>query len=275
MFDKQKSGANPFSINLPTVTLVAVLLMVALGAFAFLTGDKENSESLSFDQAGLNGSEYPPQPLPTQGHEVEESYNEIAPAVGEQGSDAASLASDDVSRILGIRAVGDPSAPVKIEEFSSLTCPHCASFHEKIYGPLKEKYIDTGKVYFVFGDFPLNKPALDASITARCMPEATYETFLNLLFKTQRQWAAEGYLKALRQNAKLAGLSDEEFDFCLENEEVRNGIAQARQKAADKYNIQSTPTFVFNEGAEQIKGTASLAAFDQVIEKLLQQSEDQ
>lgn len=281
MSDRHSKPSSGSSLNYPLVTVIAVLVLAALGgAGLFFSKGKSDEQTAQpqassieapqstaqTDQNPLSGETFPPMPQAA----------DYAPAAGEDSASNPPVPSDDVAfskermeEILGLRAVGDPAAPIKIEEFSSLTCPHCAGFHEKIYDELKAKYIDTGKVYFIFRDFPLNKPALDASITARCLPEDKYEAFLTLLFKTQRQWATEGYIKALEQNAKLAGLSGEDFEFCQKNETIRNEIAQTRQSLGEKYKIESTPTFIFNDGAEAIKGTASLAAFEQVIEKLL------
>lgn len=166
---------------------------------------------------------------------------------------------------LGIRTLGNPDAPVKIEEFASLTCGHCASFHNSTFQQLKSKYIDTGKVFFTFTDFPLNAPALDATMVARCMPPERYFTFLSFLFQTQEQWAfSQDYRNSLRQNAKLAGMSDERFDSCLEDESLKEGIIGKMQEKAETHALNSTPSFVIN-GATVITGSVGIDVFDQAI----------
>jgi protein-disulfide isomerase len=172
--------------------------------------------------------------------------------------------------ILGQRSVGNPNAPVKIQEFFSLTCNHCADFHTSTFQELKTKYIDTGKVYFTFQEFPLNGPALYGSMVARCLPEQRYEGFMDLLLRNQEVWAFSGDFKAaLQQNAKLAGMSDEEFETCFNNEELQKAIATNIGAATDAYKISSTPSFVFNDGARIMRGGKSIEAFNAVIEELL------
>ncbi len=86
--------------------------------------------------------------------------------------------------------MGDANAPVKIVEYMSMTCPHCAHFHETTLGPIKEKYIDTRKVYFVVREFPFDPAATAAFMLARCAPEQQYFPFISMFLKQQRAWAA-------------------------------------------------------------------------------------
>lgn len=170
---------------------------------------------------------------------------------------------------LGKRGVGDPNAPVTIQEFFSLTCNHCADFHINTYPEIKSKYIDTGKVYFVFQEFPLNGPALYGSMIARCLPEARYASFINLLLRNQDVWAFGGDFKgSLMQNAKLAGMSEEEFETCFNNTELQQDLAANISASQEAYKVSSTPTFVFNDGARIMRGGKSIEAFDAVIEEL-------
>lgn len=278
------------------IAILAGIAIIGAGAY-FYAGNSQSSDDVMDEVASIDG-DYPPMPEAIEGGMTEQAgthSNGIEPAASEEtadmGSDVdfsdeemlnadggatdviaepeATPAKTGLDAFLADRAVGDPSAPVRVDEFASLTCSHCASFHNNTYADFKEKYIDTGKVYFVFNDFPLDKAALDASITARCLPEDKYEAFIKLLFATQRQWAAEGYMKALKQNAKLAGLGDEEFDECHENEAYKKGLESKIQTAREQHDIQSTPTFIMNDGEEMIRGASSLKTFDQVIGKLL------
>lgn len=171
------------------------------------------------------------------------------------------------------RALGSPDAPVTIKEFASLTCSHCADFHEKTFGALKEKYIDTGKVRFIYNDFPLNAPALDAAMVARCLPEAQYFTFIKFLFENQKEWAfSRAYRDNLRQNAKLLGMNDAAFDSCLADEKLKAELADRMQKNAEKYEIKATPTFVINE-KEIVPGFQTIDSFSAALDKILAQED--
>lgn len=175
----------------------------------------------------------------------------------------------DVAKAMGTRAIGNPQAPVKIIEYASLTCSHCAHFHNDVLPDLKTKYIDTGKVYLEFREFPLNDPALKATLTARCLPEDKYESFISLLFKTQDHWAAGiDYMSALKQNAKLAGMSDATFEACHNEPQLKLAVAENMQQAKDKWNISATPTFIVNDGAETISGAQPLEEFERVFRKV-------
>jgi protein-disulfide isomerase len=183
-------------------------------------------------------------------------------------------ASVDVEAALSERGIGNPDAPVVIKEFASLTCGHCGDFHRDVYKELKETYIDTGEVYLIMVDFPLNGPAVHGSMVARCLPEARYAGFMQLLFENQDKWAYDAnYLNYLRQNAALAGLGSEAFDACINNEELRNGIMEARAQAQQTYSINSTPSFVVNEG-EAFSGTRNFAYFKEIIDTELAETQE-
>ncbi len=167
---------------------------------------------------------------------------------------------------LGVRAVGDENAPVKIQEFFSLTCNHCAAFHTGTYQELKKKYIDTGKVYFVYEEFPLNGPALYGSMIARCLPEDRYAGFIDLLLRNQDKWAFSGDFKAsLKQNAALVGMSEEEFEACFNDKDLQKAIGANIQEASEAWGVSSTPSFVINNGEEILRGGQAIEAFDEVI----------
>ena len=175
----------------------------------------------------------------------------------------------DVAAAMAPRAIGNPNAPIKIIEYASMTCSHCAHFHNDILPALKSKYIDTGKVYLEFREFPLNDPALKATLTARCLPEEQYENFVSLLFKSQDQWAGGiDYMGTLKQNAKLAGMSDATFEACHAEPMLKLKIAENMQVAKDKWKIAATPTFIINDGAEVIEGAQPLESFERVFRKI-------
>ena len=175
----------------------------------------------------------------------------------------------DVAKATGVRAIGNPNAPIKIIEYASMTCSHCAHFHNDILPGLKAKYIDTGKVYLEFREFPLDDAALKGTLTARCLPEDKYESFVSLLFKNQEQWAHNvDYMNSLKQNAKLAGMSDATFEACHNEPMLKLKLAENMQTAKDKWQINATPTFIINDGAEKIEGAQPLENFERVFRKV-------
>lgn len=145
-------------------------------------------------------------------------------------------------------ALGNPDAPVKVTEYASLSCSHCADFHTKIFPEVKKELIDTGRVYFEFVHFPLNAPAMDGALVALCMPEERYHQFLSFLFENQAKWAFDAnYRHILKQNAKLLGASEDKLDACLADEEKKQEIVKKMQDVSAKHNVQSTPSFVLND----------------------------
>lgn len=175
-----------------------------------------------------------------------------------------------VESMMGIRKLGSDTAPIKVVEYSSLTCGHCSDFHKTDFPKLKAEYIDTGKVQFIFKEFPLNKPAVDASKILRCMPEDKYIAFQDLLFSEQGKWAyAPDYLASLKQNAKLAGLSEEQIDACLNNKDLENRIIGDMKAGSEKYKVESTPTFIVNDGAKTIVGHQPITFFEETFNGIL------
>ena len=145
--------------------------------------------------------------------------------------------------------MGDAKAPVTVIEYASMTCPHCAQFHETTYPELKKRYIDTGKVRYIFREFPLDTLAAAAFMLARCAGEkdsSKYFAMIDTLFRQQRQWAVEKPIPPLMAIAKQAGFTEKTFDACLANQKMLDGIESIRQRAVAKFKVQSTPTFFIN-----------------------------
>jgi len=147
---------------------------------------------------------------------------------------------------LGEQALGSANAPVTIIEYASMTCPACAQFHETTYPELKKRYIDTGKVRFIFREFPLDQLAAAAFMLARCAGNDKYFPLIEALFAKQTEWAVPRPLEPLFAIARQAGFTQDSFDACLKNQQVLEGIEQVRQRAAQRFNVQSTPTFFIN-----------------------------
>ena len=157
---------------------------------------------------------------------------------------------------LGEMALGSEKAPVTIIEYASMTCPHCANFHEVTYPELKKKYIDTGKVRFIFREFPLDQLAAAAFMLARCGTKDRYFPMIETLFQQQKDWVVQRPLQPLMTISKQAGMSEQSFNECLKNQQVLDGIEAVRQRGAQMFNVQSTPTFFIN--GKQFKGAATL-----------------
>jgi protein-disulfide isomerase len=147
---------------------------------------------------------------------------------------------------LGDQALGSANAPVVIVEYASMTCPHCASFHETIYPELKKKYIDTGKVRFIFREFPLDPLAAAGSMLARCAGGDKFFPLIETLFAQQKEWVVQKPLQPMFAIARQAGFTQQSFDQCLENQQILQGIEESRTRAASKFNVNSTPTFFVN-----------------------------
>lgn len=164
------------------------------------------------------------------------------------------------------RILGDPSAPIKITEYSSLTCGHCGKFHKNTFDDFKAAYIDTGKAYLVFSDFPLNAPALHASMIARCLPEDAYFGFIKNLFETQDDWAYKNtYMDYLEEKAAESGLGADGVKECLNTEELQDSILKRIEAIQKQWAITSTPSFMINNQIV-ISGAKPFEKFDEEIQ---------
>jgi protein-disulfide isomerase len=147
------------------------------------------------------------------------------------------------------RALGKADAPVTVTEFYSLTCPHCAAFHRETFPQVKSQLIDTGKLRFVFWDFPLDQVALTAAMVAHYLPPERYEPFIGALLSSQDRWAfARGVnsTEELAKMAALAGLPRDAFNKAIADTDLRTWILKRQDDAQKTYGIDSTPSFVFN-----------------------------
>ena len=180
----------------------------------------------------------------------------------------ASAAVADTIEALSEKALGPEDAPITIIEYASLTCPHCAKFHGTAFPQLKKEYIDTGKVRFIYRDFPLDAYALKASMLARCSGNNRYFKFLKVLFKKQENWTRNGDpLVNLQRISRLGGISLEDFKVCLGNKALEDGILKKSLSGGKKYKVDSTPTIIINE--EKYTGDHSFEELDKHLRKLL------
>ncbi len=158
------------------------------------------------------------------------------------------------------RVLGKADAPIVIFEFFSLTCPHCAAFNQETLPQVKKDWIDTGKAKLVYRDFPLDQEALFAAAVARCMPPQRYPGFIDAVFANQRDWATSSdYKRALAKLAKIAGMSQADFDTCAGNKKLSDAILAAEYDAQKSYGVNSTPTFFVN--GKKVVGDLSYSDF--------------
>ena len=168
-----------------------------------------------------------------------------AAAQGAAGGEVA-MADLLVPGPLGDQIQGQADAPVTIVEYASMTCPHCSHFHETTYPELKKKYIDTGKVRFIFREFPLDQLAAGAAMLARCAGKDKYFPLIDAFFSQQKEWVVPKPLQPMLAIAKQAGFTEQSFNECLANQQILDGLKETQNRAAQKFNVNSTPTFFIN-----------------------------
>jgi protein-disulfide isomerase len=173
---------------------------------------------------------------------------------------------------LSERSLGAADAAVTIIEYSSLTCPHCATFHKEVLPELKRAYIDTGKVRLIYRDYPLDGRATAAAMIARCVDPARYFAFVDILYRDQQTWARSADpLSELKARARVAGLGDADVDACLKNRELLESIQARARKASETYGINSTPSFLVND--RRVEGPPTVETFRPLIEGALKQTD--
>ena len=171
-----------------------------------------------------------------------------------------------------ILSIGDPNAKINIKVFSSLTCPHCAKFHDKIYESLKKDFIDKGIIVFEHHAFPLDLAALNAEIIVRCHKEVDKSfQLLGEIYRKQNQWAVGSDINKINDSIKKIGLESgldiNKMDNCLKNENTQDFILNERIEAQKKFKISSTPTIYIND--KKYKDEHNYNSFKKYLEKLL------
>ena len=164
--------------------------------------------------------------------------------------------------------LGDNNAKITIIEYASMTCDHCANFHKNIFPEIYEKYIQTGKVKFIFRDFPLDKQALFAAILANCAPKEKYFDFVKLIFNTTQKWISveDEFLKKLKNIGKMGGLSNDQIESCFRDENMVDLAINSRSNGEKKFNITSTPSFIIN-GKKY--SSMTFEQFEKVLDNLI------
>lgn len=187
-------------------------------------------------------------------------------AVWAQGA-APSTAELMETGVLPDQAVGQPDAPVTVIEYASMTCGHCAAFHNNTYPEFKKRYVDTGKARYILREFPLDPLAAGAFMLARCAGKDKYFPLVETLFQQQRNWVVQKPIEPLFAIAKQAGFTQETFDACLKDQKMLDAIEWVRARGADKFKVDSTPTFFIN--GKIYKGALSIEDLSKAIDSQL------
>jgi len=164
---------------------------------------------------------------------------------------------------LGDEIQGQADAQVTIVEYASMTCPHCSHFHETTYPEMKKKYIDTGKVRFIFREFPLDPLAAAAAMLARCAGKDKFFPLIDAFFAQQKDWVVQKPLQPMFAIAKQAGFTQQSFDECLANQQLLTGLEEQRTRATQKFNVNSTPTFFIN--GKTVRGALTPEELDKQV----------
>lgn len=172
---------------------------------------------------------------------------------------------------LGERTAGQADAPVKVLEFFSLTCSHCAAFHRDTWPQVKRELVDTGIIQMVWWDFPLDQLALNAAAVARSLPPERYEGFIGTLLANQDRWAFTrgNQMDELARLAALAGMPRAKFDEVVADEGLKRAILERRLVAERDYNVSATPSFSFQgkDGRQNQSGAIPFDRFKQLVEE--------
>jgi protein-disulfide isomerase len=171
----------------------------------------------------------------------------------------------------GDMVIGASNAPITIIEYASLTCPHCAHFHSETLPKLKQEYVQTGKVKYVFRDFPLDGLALRAAMIAQCAGPDRYFTFLDVFFQQQQNWTRgndpEQMIASLKRLARTGGMSESQIDECLKNQQVQDAVLASRMTGEKQFGVKSTPTLIINGQAHP--GALPFDELDKILKPLL------
>jgi protein-disulfide isomerase len=170
--------------------------------------------------------------------------------------------------LLPENSMGPEDAKLTIVEYASMTCGHCAHFHKTTYPHLKKEYIDTGKVRFVFREFPLDPVAAGAFMLARSVPRDKYFDVIDIMFEQQRTWAfTDDPYNAMLKLAQQIGFTKESFEKTLSDQKLLEGIEANRERASKEFGVNATPTFFFN--GNKVSGALTVAQLDEEVAKYL------
>jgi len=254
---------------------LALIAIIAIGGFSLVNSPSEadiiKPSTESVDNIPVVGPKTAmaekmaaeEQKMPVVSEPQAKGMTEPSPAVTMQTPEF------DLKAALADRVLGNDDAPVTIIEYASLTCGHCATFHGTSLPSIKKQLLDTGKAKLILRDFPLDGAALKASMMARCAPADEYYNLMELLFSSQERWMHKSNPeKELKRLASLTGMSSDAFDACMDNKALEEGILRNMKSAQTFFEIKSTPSFVFNNGARTIAGVHPVETFAEITKDL-------
>ncbi len=231
---------------------IAAVAVLVPGVVAWQVGPWQNDTAAPSETASADGATV-----------ADNADREIGPLADESGNPMTIYEDDHI--------LGSPDAPITIIEYASLTCPHCAAFHNTALPEIKKNYIDEGLVRLVYRDFPLDKVALHGSLIADCAPEENYFRILGVMFSSQQQWATTADpVAALDQIGRMGGVAPEAIAACTNDDALIQKILTRAQEAQNVYGINSTPSFVIN--GQIVKGALPYEEYDAILKSLLPKS---
>ena len=179
-----------------------------------------------------------------------------------------SVFSEDTAKPLPGRTLGDQTAQIIIEEYASMSCGHCASFHNNNLDKIKKEFIDTGKAKLIFYDFPLDRGAMIGSMITQCMNDKQFFPVLSRLFQKQTEWTnSDNILESINTVLNPLGLDKNRILSCLEeNEENQNrwkSLLAGRKYAIDIKGVEATPTFFVNK--KKVEGKFDIKKLKELI----------
>jgi protein-disulfide isomerase len=183
----------------------------------------------------------------------------------------------DISNLLAAgplpeMTLGNSNAPIKVVEYASLGCPLCRSFHKATFPRFKQAYIDTGKVYYVFREFPIGKSSIAAAIASRCVSGKSFFRIVRKFMNTTGQWNARNpNLDLIYKVVQETGLSRSKFDTCMANQNIKDGVTKVKQRGR-AFGVKGTPTFFIN--GVSVRGALTFSGMKKLIDVQLASARD-
>jgi len=226
------------------VGLAVVAMVFALGIASCSSDQLLQANSLTVEPAKATGGAY----ATGETRSEEPPFNPFRDRSSEDygGREVISQPTiDDVMKVgkLPEMSLGRADAPVRVVKYASLTCPHCRRFRLKVFPTFKREYIDTGKVRFIIREFPIGRSSGNATIALRCVSASKYFTLYDKFLRQQARWVAqEVRLDKIHAVAAQVGLSRSQFDACLKNQDLIQGLKWVKDRGRT-LGIIGTPNF--------------------------------
>lgn len=158
-------------------------------------------------------------------------------------------------------SLGREDAPVTIIKYASLTCPYCRKFQKEVFPQLKREYIDRGKVRFIIREFPIGRSSGNATIALRCARPEKYFDLYSKFLEQQGLWVSQDVrLDAIHKVAAQVGLTRAEFDGCLKNQAMIDGLEWIKDRGRTLGVIGTPNFFIQNKLVKKVLTYADLKA---------------